>query len=113
MSRSINRVTLLGYVGGDPEVSTTSAGTAMAKFSVATSEKWTDDAGETRERTDWHRIVAWGRLAEIVEQHVRKGDRVHIDGALRHSTSKGDDGTKRHWVEVAAREVLFLGRANG
>lgn len=111
MSRSINRVQLLGYVGGDPDVSATSSGTPMAKFSVATSERWTGDDGETRERTDWHRVVAWGRLAGIVEQHVRKGDRLFVDGALRHSTSKGDGGRTVHWVEVAARELVFLGRS--
>lgn len=111
MSRSVNRVQLLGYVGADPDISTTSSGTAMAKFSLATTERWTDDSGEVRERTDWHRCTAWGNLAGIVEGYVRRGDRLYVEGALRHSTSEGADGTRKNWTEVALREVVFLSRA--
>jgi single-strand DNA-binding protein len=107
----INKVILIGRLGKDPEVRSTPSGTTVTKFSVATDEKFTDRNGEKQERTEWHNIVAWGKLGEICGQYLRKGKLVYIDGSLR--TDSWDDketGQKKYKTEVVAQNMKMLDR---
>jgi single-strand DNA-binding protein len=101
--KSVNDLTLIGHVGNPPEMRTTTAGTRVAKFSLATNFKIRDD-----ERTDWHRCVAFGKLADIVEQYVGKGDRLYLEGRLHYSQTEGEGGT-RYWTEIIVEELVMLG----
>lgn len=105
MAGSVNKVILIGNLGRDPEVRTMQSGDKVANFSVATSERWKDrNSGEMRERTEWHRVVIFGRTAEIAEQYLRKGSKVYIEGQLQ--TSKWEDkqtGQERYTTEVVIR----------
>ncbi len=110
MAKSINKVILIGNVGKDPEVKYTPNGVALAKFSLATNEKFKDKSGTWQERTEWHNVLAWQRLAEIVGEHVQKGTKLYIEGRLQ--TSSWEDrnsGEKRYRVEIVARDILLLG----
>lgn len=109
MPRSLNKIMLIGNVGRDPEIRTTPSGTVVAKFTLATNRTWKDGAGNQQERTDWHHVTAWGKLGEIVEQWVHKGDRLYIEGRLEYSQTEGDDGTTRYWTDVIVQELLMLG----
>ncbi|MFN2442529.1 MAG: single-stranded DNA-binding protein [Thermoanaerobaculia bacterium] len=111
MSSSINKVILIGRLGRDPEVKSTPSGTTVAKFSIATDEKFTDRNGERQERTEWHNIVAWAKLAEICGQYLKKGKLVYIEGSLR--TDSWDDketGVKKYRTEIVARDMQMLDR---
>ncbi|MCC6278588.1 MAG: single-stranded DNA-binding protein [Oligoflexia bacterium] len=108
----VNKVILVGRLGTDPEVRYTPGGQAVAKLSLATSESWTDKQGQKQERTEWHRIVVWGKLAEICGQHLSKGRQVYVEGRLQ--TRSWDDkatGQKRYTTEINANTVQFLGSA--
>ena len=110
MAGSVNRVILVGHHGKDPEIRSTPGGQSVAKFSLATSEKFTDKSGEKQERTEWHNIVAWGKLGEICGQYLRKGKLVFIEGSLR--TDSWDDkesGQKKYRTEVIAQNMQMLG----
>jgi len=109
----MNKIILVGRLGKDPEVRFTTTGTALCKFSLATSEKWTDHDGQRQERTTWHNIVVWGKLAEICGQYLQKGRQAGVVGAIQHREYDDRDGTKRWITEVTAREVEFLGGKNG
>lgn len=114
MARGINKVILIGNLGADPEMKYTPGGTAICKFRIATTEVYKDREGNPQERTEWHRIVAWAKLAEICSQYLTKGKQVYIEGSLR--TTSWDDaehGIKRYSTEVNARDVQFLGGGNG
>jgi len=104
---SVNRATIVGNLGSDPDVRTTDSGTAVANFSIATTDSWTDKNGERQERTEWHRIVAWARLAEICGQYLRKGKQVYIEGRLQ-TREWEKDGVKRYTTEIVAREMQML-----
>jgi single-strand DNA-binding protein len=107
---SINKVILIGHLGRDPEVRYTQDGTAVANFTMATSEKWKDKAtGERRERTEWHRIVAWRRLGEICGEYLSKGKQVYIEGSLQTREWQDQDGNKRWTTEIVARDMQMLG----
>jgi len=110
---SVNKVILVGNVGRDPELRYTPGGAAVAQFSMATTENWTAKSGEKQERTEWHRIVVWGKMAEIVNQYVKKGRQVYVEGALQ--TRQWDDrnGQKRTTTEIKALQVVFLGSGGG
>jgi len=111
MSSSVNKVILVGRLGKDPEVKSTPSGATVAKFSIATDEKFTDKSGERQERTEWHNIVAWNKLAEICGQYLRKGKLVYIEGSLR--TDSWDDkesGQKRYRTEIIAQNMQMLDR---
>ncbi len=108
MARGVNKVILIGNSGADPELRYTPGGTAVSNFSIATNESWTDSSGEKQERTEWHRIVVWGRLAEICNQYMRKGSKVYIEGKLQTSSWEGQDGVKRYTTEVVARDMQLL-----
>jgi single-strand DNA-binding protein len=108
---SVNKVILVGRLGRDPEVKSTPSGQTVAKFSIATDEKFTDKSGERQERTEWHNIVAWARLAEICGQYLKKGKLVYIEGSLR--TDSWDDketGQKKYRTEIVARDMKMLDR---
>jgi single-strand DNA-binding protein len=107
-NRGINKVILIGNLGSDPELRYTASGTAVAKFNIATTETYTDKDGNRQEQTEWHRIVAWRKLAEICGQYLSKGKQVYIEGRLR-TTSYEKDGVKRYTTEIEVREMLMLG----
>src|SRR6266699_2520272 len=115
MPKSVNKVILVGNVGKDPEVKYTPSGIPVGKFSLATDERFKDKSGEWQERTEWHNIIAWQRLAEIVGEYVRKGSKVYIEGKLQ--TSSWEDkqsGERKYRTEVVARDIVLLGaRDNG
>lgn len=113
MSRGVNRVTLLGNVGNDPEIRTTQSGMRVAKCSLATNRTWEDRQGRKQEDTEWHRLTFLGKLADIVEQWVHKGDRLYIEGRVHYSTSEGRDGSKQYWTEIVVQELNMLGSPNG
>ncbi|MGZ4808750.1 MAG: single-stranded DNA-binding protein [Thermoanaerobaculia bacterium] len=107
----INKVILVGRLGKDPEIRSTPSGTSVARFSLATDEKFTDRNGEKQERTEWHNIVAWGKLAEICGQYLKKGKLVYIDGSIR--TDSWDDkesGQKKYRTEIVANTMKMLDR---
>lgn len=109
MSRSLNRAVLIGNVGADPEVRTTAGGSRVASFSLATSRRWTTRTGREQEKTEWHRVVAWDRLAEDVERFVRKGDRVYAEGRLEYRSWEDSSGRTRYATEIVAQELIPLG----
>ena len=109
MSRSLNKAMVIGNLGSDPEVRSTSSGTRVATLSVATSRRWTGRDGRDQEKTEWHRIVAWDKLAEICEQYLSKGDRVYIEGRIEYRQWEGQDGQTRYTTEIRAREMIMLG----
>ena len=110
MAKSVNKVILVGNLGKDPEVKFTPSGVPVAKFSLATNERFKDKAGEWQDRTEWHNIVAWQRLAEIVGEYVKKGSKIYIEGRLQ--TSSWEDkqsGEKKYRTEVVASDLVLLG----
>lgn len=113
MSRSVNKVILLGNVGQDPEVRAAQSGALVAKWSLATNQKWTGRDGQTQERTDWHRLTAFGKLAEVVERYVRKGDKLYVEGRVQYSTTTDEGGNTRYWTDVVVDQLVMLGSSNG
>jgi len=107
----VNKVILIGRLGKDPEVRYTPSGQAVANFSMATSENWTGKDGQKQERTEWHRIVVWGRLAELCKDYLRKGRQVYIEGKLQTRSYDDKEGKKIYTTEVVANTVQFLGTA--
>lgn len=106
----INKVIIVGNLGGDPEVRYTPSGSAVANFSVATSESWKDkNTGEKKERTEWHRIVVWGKLGELCGEYLSKGRQVYVEGRLQTRSYDDKDGVKRYMTEIIAADVQFLG----
>jgi single-strand DNA-binding protein len=110
---SLNKVILIGNLGRDPEVKYTQSGTAVANLSVATNEVWTDRNGERQERTEWHRVVVWGKQAEIAAEHLAKGKQVYVEGSLQTRSWDDKEGNKRYTTEVRAARILMLGRPEG
>ena len=113
MARGINKVMLIGNLGRDPETRYAQSGSAVTRFSIATSESWRDKAsGEMQERTEWHNVVCFARLAEIAGEYLRKGSKVYIEGSLRTSSWEAD-GQKKYRTEVNARELQMLDSRGG
>jgi single-strand DNA-binding protein len=110
MSRSLNKIMLIGNVGNDPDVRTTSSGTPIANMSLATTRKWKDGSGEQKEKTEWHRLTVWGKLVDVVERYVKKGDRLYVEGRIEYSESESD-GQKKYWTNVNVLEMVMLGGA--
>jgi single-strand DNA-binding protein len=106
---SVNKVILIGHLGADPEVRYTPSGTPVANFRIATGESWTDKQGQRQERTEWHRIVAWNKTAELVGEYLSKGRQVYIEGRLQTRQWDDRDGNKRYTTEIVANQVTFLG----
>lgn len=113
MSRSLNKVTLIGNLGSDPEVRTTANGSKVATLSVATSQRWKDKGGESQEKTAWHRVVLWNsqyaKLADVAERYCKKGDRVYVEGAIEYRSWQDREGQTRYTTEINGRELLLLG----
>ena len=110
---SVNKVILLGRLGNNPEIRYTPNGQAVANFSIATSESWNDKSGQKQERTEWHRIVVWAKLAELCGQYLAKGRQVYIEGKLQTRQWDDKEGNKRYTTEVVASTVQFLGASSG
>lgn len=110
---SINKVMLIGRLGQDPELKYTPSGSAVCNFSLATSESWTDKGGQKQERTEWHRVVVWGKLAELCNQYLAKGRQAFIEGSLQTRQWEDKQGQKRYTTEINARNVQFLGGQAG
>ncbi len=113
-SRGLNKVMIIGNLGAEPEVRFTSNGNAMATFSIATSETWRDKTtNEQQERTEWHRIVIYGKLAEIVQQYVHKGSKLYIEGRLQTRKWQDNNGQDRYTTEINANEMQMLDSRGG
>lgn len=111
--RGVNKVILVGNLGRDPEVRYTRSGTAVATLNVATTASWTDQNGQRQDRTEWHRVVAWSKLAEIAKEYLSKGRQVYIEGRLQTRSWDDRDGNKRYTTEVVAEQMLMLGGRGG
>ncbi len=108
---SYNKIILIGHVGRDPEVRYTQQNRAVANFSLATTDVFKSfNSGETEKRTQWHKIVAWGKLAEFVEKFINKGKHILVEGNLRYNTWTGQDGVKRTTAEIYAESIVLLGK---
>ena len=110
---SVNKVILIGNLGKDPEVRFTETGSAVANFSIATSEQWNDRDGKRQERTEWHNIVVWGKQAETCGQYLAKGRQVYVEGSIRTRSYDDKTGTKRYVTEIVAQRIRFLGGGGG
>ena len=105
-----NKVQLIGHVGQDPEIKNLEGEKKLAAFSIATNESYTNDKGEKVEQTEWHKVIAWGKIAEIIEKYVTKGNEIAIEGKLTHRSYDDKNGEKKYITEVVANELLFLGK---
>jgi len=117
VSRSLNKVMLIGNLGADPEVRSTANGTRVATLSLATSRQWNNQAGERQEKTEWHRVVLWNNkgsgLADVAEKYMKKGDRVYVEGRVEYRTWEDREGNTRYSTEIIAREVIMLSPRGG
>ncbi len=105
----VNKVIVVGRLGTDPEVKTVTGGNSVARLSIATSENWTDKQGQKQERTEWHRVVVWGKLAELCGKFLSKGRQVYVEGRLQTRSWEDQQGQKRYATEIVANTVQFLG----
>jgi single-strand DNA-binding protein len=110
MNAMRNKVQLIGHVGQEPEIKTFDGGRKVANITIATNDFYTNDKGEKVEQTEWHRVSAWGKLAEIIEKYVDKGKEIAVEGKLTHRSYDDKDGTKRYITEVVANDILLLGK---
>ena len=114
MARGVNKVTLIGNLGNDPEVRYSGNGNAVANVSLATAESWRDkDSGEQQERTEWHRVVFFGRLAEIVSEYLHKGSQIYVEGRLQTNKWQDKEGNDRYTTQIVANEMQMLGGRAG
>lgn len=114
MARGINKVILVGNLGNDPDIRYTAGGAAVANISVATTDSWKDkESGEQQDRTEWHRVVFFGRLAEIVGEYLRKGSQVYLEGRLQTRKWQDKSGNDRYTTEIVANEMQMLGGRGG
>jgi len=108
MSKSLNKLTIIGNLGSDPEIRVTKGGKKVANFSVATNEKWTDSAGNQQEHTEWHRVVFFGAVAEVAEKYLNKGSSVYIEGSLNTEKWQDKSGNDRYTTSVRGRDLIML-----
>jgi single-strand DNA-binding protein len=113
VARSLNKAMLIGNLGSDPEIRTTGSGTRVATLSLATSRRWNDRNGQQQEKTEWHRVVAWDKLVDIIEKYVKKGDRLYVEGEIEYRSYEDKDGVTKYSTEIRAREILMLGGKEG
>jgi single-strand DNA-binding protein len=108
--KSVNKVILVGNLGKDPEIRTTPSGTPVAKFTLATNDRYKDKEGQWQDRTEWHNITAWARTAEIAGEYLKKGGKVYIEGSLRtHSWDDKQTGQKKYMTEIVVNDLVLLG----
>ena len=108
MAGCLNKVLLIGNVGKDPEVRYTQAGKAVANFTLATKESWVGNDGKKQERTEWHRCVAWEKIAEVIGEYVQKGSRVHLEGSIQTREWTNKENVKQYTTEIVVQKVIFL-----
>ena len=113
MAKSVNKAILIGNLGKDPELRYTNSGVAVATFSLATNESWRDPDGNLQERTQWHSIVAWRKLAEICGEYLKKGSKVYIEGKLQYRSYDDKNGVKRSVTEIVADGMVMLDSKGG
>jgi len=119
VSRSLNKVILIGNLGADPEVRSTNNGSRVATLSVATSRQWKGNGGEKQEKTEWHRVICWnnkgagGGLADVAEKYLKKGDKVYVEGRIEYRTWEDREKQTRYVTEIIARELIMLGSKGG
>ena len=114
MARGVNKAIILGSLGQDPDIRYTAGGAAVANISIATNEQWKDkESGEMQERTEWHRVVFFGRLAEIVGEYLRKGSQVYVEGRIQTRKWQDKEGNDRYTTEIVANEMQMLGSKSG
>ena len=113
MSRSLNKAILIGNLGQDPEIRTTGSGQRVGQFSLATTRTWNDQSGQKQEKTEWHRIVAWGRLVDVIERYVKKGDRLYVEGEIQYRQYEDKEGVTKYTTEINLREMIMLGGREG
>ncbi|MBX9928980.1 MAG: single-stranded DNA-binding protein, partial [Gemmatimonadaceae bacterium] len=119
MSRSLNKVTLIGNLGSDPEIRTTPNGSKVAQFSIATSRQWNGTNGEKQEKTEWHKCVAWNQgtkgsgLADVIERYVKKGDKLFVEGRIEYRQYEDKEKQTKYVTEINVREILLLGGKSG
>ena len=113
MARSLNKVLLIGNVGAEPELKTTGSGIRFAKVSLATNRTYNDRSGQKQEKTEWHRLTFWDKLADLVEQYVHKGDRIYVEGRLEYSQTEDQQGQQRYWTDIIVFEMVLLGSGTG
>jgi single-strand DNA-binding protein len=117
VSRSLNKVTLIGNLGGDPEVRSTTGGSRVAQFSLATSRSWNSASGDKQEKTEWHRCVLWNtkgaQLADVAEKYLKKGDKVYVEGRIEYRQWTDKEGQTRYTTEINVRELIMLGGRGG
>ena len=109
MSRGLNKMMIIGHLGRDPEMRYTPSGRPVTTFSVATTRSWHSSNGERHEETEWFNVVAWGNLAEICNQHLRKGQQVYVEGRLQTRRREDSEGNKHFTTELVAQEMIMLG----
>ena len=105
---NLNKVMLIGRLGQDPEIRYTQSGSAVANFSIATNEFWTDKQGEKKEKTDWHNIVAWSKQADLVQSYLKKGSQVYIEGKIQNNDWEDQEGKKHYKTEIVVTSIQFL-----
>lgn len=108
MAKGLNKVILIGHLGQDPDIRYTANGDAVANVSLATTEQWTDNAGQKQQKTEWHRLTAWRRLAEIMQQYLHKGDLIYVEGKLQTNKWTDKDGVERYTTNVVVNQMLML-----
>ena len=120
VSRSLNKVTLIGNLGQDPEVRSTANGGRVANFSLATSRQWSGQGGDKQEKTEWHKIVAWNNakgggsgLADVVEKYCKKGEKVYVEGRIEYRSWQDKEGQTRYTTEIIANDIILLGGRGG
>src|SRR5689334_6739259 len=113
MAGGVNKVILVGNLGADPEVRFTPSGQAVANFRIATSESWTDKSGNKQERTEWHRIVVWGKMGELCGEYLAKGRKCYVEGRIQTREWNDKEGKKNYTTEIVAQNVQFLGGREG
>jgi single-strand DNA-binding protein len=113
MAGGVNKVILVGNLGADPEMRYTPSGAGVCEFRIATSESWTDKNNQRQERTEWHRVIVWGKRAEVCAKYLSKGRQVYVEGRIQTRTYDDKDGNKRYVTEIIANDVQFLGGREG
>jgi single-strand DNA-binding protein len=117
VSRSLNKVTLIGNLGADPEVRSTNNGSRVATLSLATSRQWNSQSGERQEKTEWHRVVCWNnkgsQLADLAEKFMKKGDKIYVEGRIEYRTWEDKEKQTRYTTEIVAREIILLSPKSG
>jgi single-strand DNA-binding protein len=113
MAGGVNKVILVGHLGADPDLRNTAAGQAVCEFRIATTESWKDKSGQRQERTEWHRIVVWGKAGEASAKYLTKGRQVYVEGRIQTRSYDDKEGQKRWITEIIASDVQFLGGGNG